>query len=101
MARMRQLSFVLAVLFANLFLIAPTALAADDDSILTSEVGRLNNQSLLWGPYRPNLYFGVRPRIPQSLMAGLMWGKIETYSDFQTSRFPIHPVRIPRGRRKD
>lgn len=100
MARMRQLSFLLAVLFSNLVLIAPTALAAGDESILTGEVGRLNNQSLLWGPYRPNLYFGVRPRIPKSLMAGLMWGKIETYNDFQNSRFPIAPARIPAGGRR-
>lgn len=28
---------------------------------------------LLWGPYRPNLYFGVRPRLPESLLMGLMW----------------------------
>ncbi|CAH0055870.1 unnamed protein product, partial [Clonostachys solani] len=26
-----------------------------------------------WGPYRPNLYFGVRPQIPESLLMGLMW----------------------------
>ncbi|KAI0159040.1 glycoside hydrolase family 63 protein [Pestalotiopsis sp. NC0098] len=25
------------------------------------------------GPYRPNLYFGVRPRIPETLLMGLMW----------------------------
>jgi mannosyl-oligosaccharide glucosidase len=29
--------------------------------------------SLLWGPYRSNLYFGLRPRIPKSLSLGLMW----------------------------
>ncbi|PRT53520.1 putative mannosyl-oligosaccharide glucosidase [Wickerhamiella sorbophila] len=28
---------------------------------------------LLWGPYRPNVYFGMRPRIPHSLISGLMW----------------------------
>ncbi|KAG6879960.1 hypothetical protein C0992_008894 [Termitomyces sp. T32_za158] len=32
-----------------------------------------NDKILLWGPYRPNLYFGLRPRIPNSLMTGLMW----------------------------
>lgn len=32
-----------------------------------------NDKTLLWGPYRPNLYFGLRPRIPNSLMTGLMW----------------------------
>ncbi|KAI3327053.1 glycoside hydrolase family 63 protein [Xylariaceae sp. AK1471] len=26
-----------------------------------------------WGPYRPNLYFGLRPRIPKTLLVGLMW----------------------------
>jgi hypothetical protein len=31
------------------------------------------DDSLLWGTYRPNLYFGLRPRLPQSLMTGLMW----------------------------
>ena len=37
-----------------------------------------NNESLLWGPYRPNLYLGIRPRVPENgLMAGLMWGQSE------------------------
>nr|CAG8603675.1 8759_t:CDS:10 [Entrophospora candida] len=26
------------------------------------------NESLFWGTYRPNLYFGVRPRLPESLL---------------------------------
>ena len=26
-----------------------------------------------WGPYRPNLYFGVRPQIPETLLMGLIW----------------------------
>jgi mannosyl-oligosaccharide glucosidase len=84
MARLHQLSFLLTFIF-SVFSIG--ALAAEDgESILISEVGRMNNQSLLWGPYRPNLYFGIRPRLPQSLMTGLMWGKIETYTDFQNSK---------------
>jgi mannosyl-oligosaccharide glucosidase len=36
-----------------------------------------SNASLLWGPFRPNLYMGIRPRVPESLLAGLMWGKLE------------------------
>ena len=32
-----------------------------------------SNSSLLWGTYRPNLYFGTRPRLPESVMTGLMW----------------------------
>ena len=37
------------------------------------------NDTLLWGPYRPNLYFGLRPRIPQSLMTGLLWFGTQDY----------------------
>jgi len=60
--------------------------AADDTAILYKEIARNANQSLLWGPYRPNLYFGVRPRIPKSLMGGLMWSKVENFQDVQNSR---------------
>jgi hypothetical protein len=35
-----------------------------------------SDASLLWGPYRPNLYLGLRPRIPNSLLLGLMWAGI-------------------------
>jgi Glycosyl hydrolase family 63 N-terminal domain len=44
-----------------------------------------SNSSLLWGPYRPNLYFGVRPRIPKSLLAGLMWAKVNHVASVQNS----------------
>jgi mannosyl-oligosaccharide glucosidase len=36
-----------------------------------------SNASLLWGPYRPNLYMGIRPRVPESLFMGLMWGNFD------------------------
>jgi mannosyl-oligosaccharide glucosidase len=52
-----------------------------------SEVEKATNASLLWGPYRPNLYFGVRPRIPKSLMGGLMWTRVEDYQSVQNSEF--------------
>lgn len=29
--------------------------------------------SLLWGPYRPSLCFGMRPMLPKSILLGLMW----------------------------
>ncbi|KAI8823716.1 glycoside hydrolase [Fimicolochytrium jonesii] len=31
------------------------------------------NQSLFWGTYRPNLYFGTRTRSADTLLTGLMW----------------------------
>jgi mannosyl-oligosaccharide glucosidase len=64
--------------------------AADDTAILYNEIARNANQSLLWGPYRPNLYFGVRPRIPKSLMGGLMWSKVENFQDVQNSKYLSH-----------
>ncbi|CAG8620125.1 14944_t:CDS:10 [Funneliformis caledonium] len=45
-----------------------------------------SNQSLLWGTYRPNLYFGTKPRLPESLLTGLMWFGIENISDFKHIR---------------
>lgn len=47
---------------------------------------RLSNDSLVWGPYRPNLYFGVRPRIPKSLTTGLLWAKVDNFESVQHSK---------------
>ncbi|KAF2668554.1 glycoside hydrolase, partial [Microthyrium microscopicum] len=45
------------------------------------------DDSLLWGPYRPNLYFGIRPRISKSLSLGLMWIKnVDSKPDFEKLR---------------
>ena len=60
-----------------LFLLTAPSIA-DSSSIFT----QASNDSLLWGPYRPNLYFGIRPRIPDSLTAGLAWGRVEDYQSF-------------------
>ena len=35
--------------------------------------GTEDHLSRLWGSYRPQVYFGMRPRIPQSVLFGLMW----------------------------
>jgi hypothetical protein len=63
--------------------------AADDTNILITETARAQNQSLLWGAYRPNLYFGVRPRIAKSLMGGLMWSKVDNFQDVQHSKLTV------------
>lgn len=47
--------------------------------------GAPSNDSLLWGPYRPNLYFGVRPRVPKSLLTGLMWTNADDFKYAQES----------------
>lgn len=58
-----------------------SAAASDADA-------RLSNDTLFWGPYKPNLYFGVRPRLPKSLTTGLMWAKVEDFRNPQQSRCP-------------
>ncbi|KAJ7172722.1 glycoside hydrolase [Mycena filopes] len=58
-----------------LWLLLPLSVAAADV-----------NDTLLWGPYRPNLYFGLRPRIPQSLMTGLMWFGTQDYLSISKTR---------------
>lgn len=77
-------------------LLSATGLVASEDShdvsALIREAGRASNDSLLWGPYKSNLYFGVRPRIPKSLSAGLIWGKVDDYANAQKSMF-LAPMR--------
>ncbi|KAK9463984.1 glycoside hydrolase [Lipomyces oligophaga] len=61
----------------------------DDENtgLLLAEQTRASNASLLWGPYRPNLYFGLRPRgIPESILTGLMWYNLDSYRGFSAAR---------------
>ena len=72
----------------SLWHLLPTVCGASsaEQSSFLSEIGRSTNQSLLWGPYRPNLYFGVKPRLPNSLLTGLMWVALEDFRQVQASR---------------
>lgn len=83
MANSRLLAVLVGVLSSTLLF---TGVSAKDESVLNSEIGRQNNQSLFWGPYRPNLYFGVRQRAPQSLLTGLMWSNMDDLMAPQQSR---------------
>lgn len=56
----------------SLLLLLPLVSTAVSEAVNGSE-------SLQWGAYRPNLYFGLRPRVPQSLMTGLMWFGTQDY----------------------
>lgn len=60
-------------------------LGDDTAQHVLSEKAKVSNDSLLWGPYRPNLYFGVRPRIPKSLLTGLIWAKVDSFQGVQNS----------------
>lgn len=78
---------LLSPLLCSIGIVSGQAAGSGDASALIKEAARANNQSLLWGPYKPNLYFGVQPRIPNSLSAGLMWAKVEDYATVQQSEY--------------
>lgn len=44
-------------------------------------------EELRWGTYRPGVYFGVRPRLPQSLVTGLMWFGTQNYQSFGSAQY--------------
>ncbi|AOA61544.1 Processing alpha glucosidase I [Komagataella phaffii CBS 7435] len=44
-----------------------------DELSLPEAFQKISDQSLLWGPYRSNLYVGIKPKIPHSFLSGLMW----------------------------
>ena len=75
------------VLFQTLFVLVLPLIAANDQTVL-SKNAKLSNESLLWGPYRPNLYFGVKPRIPKSISTGLLWAKVDDFRGAQESTVP-------------
>ncbi|KAF2280533.1 glucosidase I [Westerdykella ornata] len=69
---------LLGAISLGLLALSPVASAQ-----VASDIEKASNETLFWGPYRPNLYFGVRPRVPRSLMGGLMWTRVEDYQSVQ------------------
>ena len=76
------------VIFACFVLQTSPANAEHGGQDVLADNARRSNESLLWGPYRPNLYFGVRPRISKSLTTGLLWAKVDDFQTIQTSNAP-------------
>jgi hypothetical protein len=60
--------------------------AADVPPELLNAITAASNASLLWGPYRSNLYFGVKPRLPNSLLTGLLWLNVDDYKSFSGTK---------------
>ncbi|KAI3405556.1 CWH41 [Candida oxycetoniae] len=56
-----------------------------EESLITRYYKKAND-SLLWGPYRSALYFGIRPRYPKSLLSGLMWFSVNDYQSIGSMR---------------
>ena len=74
--------YIICILLLILFI--QNSLTEDDSYILKSAALAASNESLFWGTYRPNLYFGTRPRLPESLLTGLIWFGIEDLSSFNS-----------------
>ena len=76
-------SWRLSALFALFLYLSIESAKATQEALI--EDAKSSNDSLLWGPYKPNLYFGVQPRIPKSLTTGLIWAKVDNYEGIQQS----------------
>lgn len=63
-------SEVSALVFCSIALIAAPFVWCSD---LPPAGAAAGNDTLYWGTYRSNLYFGARTRSPQSPLVGLMW----------------------------
>lgn len=59
----------------------------------SADVDPESDSSLFWGTYRPNLYFGLRPRVPNTLMTGLMWHGLNDYQSVM-SMYPCHCLHV-------
>lgn len=58
--------------------------AVNVDNSTQGRYDQLSLDSLLWGPYRSGNYLGIRPRIPFSLMSGLLWFNVDDERGFGT-----------------
>ncbi|RKF75570.1 putative mannosyl-oligosaccharide glucosidase [Golovinomyces cichoracearum] len=75
---------MLLFVFVITLVAAATVHATEDDTeIRLQEASRISKDNFLWGPYRPSLYFGIRPRIPQSFLGGLMWARVDDVATVQ------------------
>ena len=68
-------SFALAVYFRYTSLLSHPSLTPLDVPFVKNcpLFDSTYRREMLWGTYRPGLYFGLRMRLPSSLLAGLMW----------------------------
>ncbi|CAD6885827.1 unnamed protein product [Tilletia controversa] len=77
------LAFALLLVLALLHAPAATATATATSTVRpvhdAAEQEAAANSSLHWGTYRPQIYFGMRPRAPKSIITGLIWSGLSDY----------------------
>lgn len=59
-------------------------------SFLAGFAEQEKDPGLLWSTYAPQLYFGVRPRLPKSLSNGLMWLGLNDWDGIQRPSLPSY-----------
>lgn len=74
-------------------------LAVSAEPVAESPLVTAANSSLLWGTYRPGLYFGLKPRIPDSLLTGLVWFGVHDWQSYTSEYNFAYPPPRPRSAR--
>lgn len=49
----------------------------------SSTIAFVEDPALLWSTYAPQLYFGIKPRLPKSLTSGLLWFGLNDWEGLQ------------------
>lgn len=75
-------------LVRSMQLVRLAALAAVAGTALGGNGSHAATDSLLWGTFRPNLYFGMRARLPHSVLTGLMWYGAHDYQSLSRTSPP-------------
>lgn len=60
-------------------LLSLTAQAQPQVEFNSSASAFVEDPALLWSTYAPQLYFGIKPRLPKSITNGLMWFGLNDY----------------------
>lgn len=74
------------ILLALLLLVVDAARVTALSHDIGANASRSTADPLLWGSYRPNLYVGMRPRLPESLSFGLVWHGLLDYASYTRAR---------------
>lgn len=75
---------------AALLLVLGGAVSARQPPSLSSRATDPATSVWTWGPYRPNLYFAIRPQVPETLLMGLMWAGGDNKTALLSSTRPAH-----------
>jgi len=84
----KRLRLIWALLLFHITLISAIKFGSlgDEPSERDNNYIKMSDKTLLWGPYRPNVYVGMRPRVPKGVMMGLSWFGANDYRQIREVR---------------